>query len=389
MPEHRPAATARLLAVDALRGLIMMAMALDHARAFVARAHPFEYWGAALPQYSEALPFVTRLVTHLCAPGFFFLMGVGMTLFATARRRAGWPARRIARYFVTRGTLLLVVEQLIENPAWILGMMGAARNAAAADSLTPSNGGGPMLVFGVLFALGASMIVWSTLVHAASAVVLGVSCAAILVTQFFTPAQSRDAVAFAPLLRLLLIPGRTGIWFVLYPIIPWLGLTGLGIVLARSLPTTETRAGEHALGWGVVLLALFVAVRAYGGFGNIHVPVPSGWIGFLNVTKYPPSLAFVLLTLGVNLLLLSGFGAVSPRLPVWGAPLLTFGRTALFFYIVHLYLYALVGFGFPHGASIPVVYPVWAVGLLILYPLCTRYERFKFRKPADSFWRFF
>jgi len=69
MPEHPPAATARLLAVDALRGLIMMVMALDHARAFVAREHPFEYWGAALPQYHEALPFVTRLVTHLCAPG--------------------------------------------------------------------------------------------------------------------------------------------------------------------------------------------------------------------------------------------------------------------------------------------------------------------------------
>ena len=389
MSEQPPAATARLLAVDALRGLIMMAMALDHARAFVAREHPFEYWGAALPQYNDALPFVTRLVTHLCAPGFFFLMGVGMTLFATARQRAGWSGRRIARYFVTRGTLLLVVEQLIENPAWILGMMGAARDAAAADSLTPSNGGGPMLVFGVLFALGASMILWSTLVRAPSVVVLVASIAAILVTQVFTPPQSQDAVAFAPLLRLLLIPGHTGIWFVLYPIIPWLGLTGLGIVFGRFLSTTETRVGQHALAWGVVLLALFAVVRTYGGFGNIHVPVPSGWIGFLNVTKYPPSLAFVLLTLGMNLLLLSGFGVVSPWLPVWGAPLLTFGRTALFFYILHLYLYALIGFGFPHGASLRVVYPVWAIGLLILYPLCAGYERFKFRTPADSLWRFF
>ena len=389
MPEHSAASPARLVAVDALRGLIMMAMALDHARAFVAREHPFEYWGAALPQYNDALPFVTRLVTHLCAPGFFFLMGVGMTLFATARRRAGWSAGRIARYFVTRGILLLVVEQLIENPAWILGMMGAARDAAAADSLTPSDGGGPMLVFGVLFALGASMVLWSALVHTPSVVLLVLSTTAIIVTQLFTPPQSQDAVAFAPLLRLLLIPGHTGIWFVLYPIIPWLGLTGLGIVFGRSLTTAETRGGQHALGWGIVLLALFAVVRVHGAFGNIHVPVPSGWIGFLNVTKYPPSLAFILLTLGVNLLLLSAFSAVSPWLPVWGAPLLTFGRTALFFYIVHLYLYALIGFGFPHGAALRVVYPVWAIGLLTMYPLCASYGRFKFRKPADSLWRFF
>ncbi|HVM97838.1 MAG TPA: hypothetical protein VMT89_15690, partial [Candidatus Acidoferrales bacterium] len=78
-----PPALRRLVHVDALRGLIMLTMALDHTRAFVVREHPFEIWSDPLPIYATALPFVTRLVTHFCAPGFFFLMGIGMTLLAS------------------------------------------------------------------------------------------------------------------------------------------------------------------------------------------------------------------------------------------------------------------------------------------------------------------
>ncbi len=111
----------------------------------------------------------------------------------------------------------------------------------------------------------------------------------------------------------------------------------------------------------------------------------------MNVTKYPPSLAFVALTLGVDLLF---FGAIStwwshPSWGSWRKPLLVFGRTSLFFYIAHLYLFAIIGLAFPHGAPIAVVYPIWLAGLVVLYPLCVRYQRFKSSKPGDSLWRFF
>ena len=104
---------------------------------------------------------------------------------------------------------------------------------------------------------------------------------------------------------------------------------------------------------------------------------------------YPPSLVFVLMTLGANLLLLASIAALSERLTTWGRPLLTFGRTALFFYIVHLYLYAVIGLAFPHGTTLLRMYPVWFLGLAIVYPLCVRYGRFKAAKPPTSLWRLF
>ncbi|MBI3784719.1 MAG: DUF1624 domain-containing protein [Deltaproteobacteria bacterium] len=372
----------RLVHLDLLRGLIMLTMALDHVRAFVVREHPFEIWSQALPHYDAVLPFLTRLLTHFCAPGFFFLMGAGVTLFASARRRDDWSTGRIARHLVTRGVLLVVVQQLIENPAWILGSMGAAKEPAS-GGFQPAG-----VVLGVLYALGMSMALWGLLLRLPSIGVLLISAAAIVATQTLTPSIADAATSYSPLLRLLLIPGKTGVWFVIYPVIPWLGLTGMGIVFGRALADGK-RLAPQALAWGAVFLILFVMVRSVGGFGNIHVPVPEGWIGFLNVTKYPPSLAFIALTLGVDLIVLGVLAAFCSGGEFWALPLLTFGRSALFFYIAHLYVYAVIGFAFPHGAPIAMAYPPWFVGLLILYPLCRRYERFKHRRPTNSLWRFF
>jgi uncharacterized membrane protein len=233
------------------------------------------------------------------------------------------------------------------------------------------------------------MILSSPLTRSPALLVSLLSGAAIVATQVATPSSSAADEAFSPLLRLLLIPGQTGIWFVLYPVLPWVGLTGLGMAFAGALASASPRLCRRSFWWGAAALISFIIVRAAGGFGNLHVPVQRGWVGFLNVTKYPPSLAFVLLTLGVDLLLLAAFAAAGARRPQPRNPLLVFGRTPLFFYVVHLYVFALIGFAFPHGASLAVVYPVWIVGLLIMYPLCARYERFKSQKPADSLWRMF
>src|SRR5262249_22968026 len=218
------AGTARLPPLHALRGLIMVLMALAPPRAFVPREHPFEFWGAPLPHSDHALPFITRLVTHFCAPGFFFLMGIGMTLLADSRRRMGWSGTRIAGYFVRRGIVLLLVEQLIENPAWLIGSLGAAPSLGSNPSAST-----PMLVFGVLCALAMVMTLWSPFPASPSILVGALSAATIIVPQLAIPPQSAGEVAFSPVWRMLLIPGQTGIWFVLYPIVPWIGMTGLGI----------------------------------------------------------------------------------------------------------------------------------------------------------------
>ena len=135
----------RLLAVDALRGLIIVLMALDHANFFIAQQHSSgEYWGGSFPSYDHVLPFLTRVLTHLCAPGFFFLMGVGMLLFAESRRKLGWSELKIMAHFWLRGALLMVLQLTLINRAW---------------ELSPR--WGLETYIGVLFALGLAMILGS------------------------------------------------------------------------------------------------------------------------------------------------------------------------------------------------------------------------------------
>ncbi|HXD90479.1 MAG TPA: hypothetical protein VNU00_05415, partial [Candidatus Binataceae bacterium] len=94
----------------------MIVMAIDHASLFIAHRHSSESWNGEITVYHSVFPFLTRFVTHLCAPGFFFLMGMGMAMFPDSRRSRGWSENKIAWYMVKRGSLLLVVNQLIENP---------------------------------------------------------------------------------------------------------------------------------------------------------------------------------------------------------------------------------------------------------------------------------
>ena len=135
----------RLLAVDALRGLIIVVMALDHANHFVAQKHPSgEQWGGSFPIYGDTITFLTRFVTHLAAPGFFFLMGVGMLLFAKSRRRQGWSRWIVIRHFMVRGALLILLQFFVINRAWEL-----------------SPGGWQLDTYvGVLFALGGTNDPW-------------------------------------------------------------------------------------------------------------------------------------------------------------------------------------------------------------------------------------
>ncbi len=375
----------RLSYLDALRGLIMILMAVDHASYFIAHQHPAEFWGQPLPQYSGALPFLTRFLTHFCAPGFFFLMGIGMLLFANSRQKLGWTESAIRKHFLTRGALLIGLQLFIENPSWILGP------ATELGTKPPGGGSDVLLHFGVLYGLGASMIVCAFLLRQKTVVLAAISLFAIVLTQLLIPGPDKVATLYSPLPRLLLIPGHTNLVQAFYPLIPWLGLAVFGLIFARWILVSPAAVSRNATLIGTSFLLLFLFVRSTGGFGNIHPVSFSSWITFLNVTKYPPSLAYILLTLGVDLLLLALFARIVTTQQRWARPLFVFGQTALFFYLAHLYLYATMGLTIVPvgGTSLGWMYGYWAGGLVLLYLLCVQYRKFKQQTDPGSVWRFF
>ncbi len=364
----------RLLPLDALRGVIIIVMALDHANSFIADGKlELELWADLFPSYigHPPLTFLTRLVTHLAAPGFFFLMGAGMALFTLSRRRQGWSEGEIARHFLLRGGLLILFQFLLENPAW---------------GLKAPTG----IYFGVLYGLGGAMMLGVLFLRLPQGWLLALSGTLIVVTQALLPEARAGFVAYPVPLRLWLLPGFTESALVLYPVMPWLGVMGVGMGYGRYLHKCRMRNEECgieaytiALRGGIVALTLFVGLRWLGGYGNIRPPAGDGWVAFLNVVKYPPSIVFLLLTLGTNWLLL----AVLARLPEgWLRPFAVFGRVPFFFYITHLYLYGLMG-RVVH-TSIPGMFPVWLLGLAILWPLCWGYGRFKNGRVPQAIWRF-
>ncbi len=365
----------RLLPLDALRGLIIVLMALDHANHFIAQQHPpGEYWGGSFPVYHDALTFLTRLVTHLSAPGFFFLMGAGMLLFAHSRRKQGWSEWAIIGHFLIRGTLLIVLQLLVVNRAW---------------ELSPG-GWGLEIYIGVLFALGGTMMLGSLVLWLKPKVLLALTVVLVLGAELLTPAPSLWNQVFQPLNRLLLIPGGNLELWVNYPVLPWLELATFGMLFGHWLVDDPRKAFKRALGFGASFLLAFLVLRYFDGFGNIRPRVGDTWIDFLNLVKYPPSITFNLLTMGVTLIVMGLFARAGEKLQRFFRPLVVFGRVPLFFYLAHLFLYAGLGLWLtPNGTSIPKMYPYWLLGLLILYPLCLWYGRLKQRQVANSILRFF
>lgn len=371
----------RLPAIDRLRGLIMALMAIDHASFFIAGKHPGEFWGAPLPVYAGAIPFLTRWITHLAAPGFFLLLGVGVVFLSAARRDAGWSDARVFRHLATRGLFLIVAQHLIENLAWLLGQ---TFKIGAEGAVVPGTNTEVWLNFGVLNALGVALIVSGLLVRfkPMTNALLGALC--IGITLWFLPSAISVEVPYSWIERLLLIPGRTGMMQVFYPVIPWCGVAALGVAFGQILQRDPTKVIARALPLGVALLVLFVTTRV-NGWGAVHGIESAGWIGFLNVTKYPPDVPFLTLTLGLDLILLYTLAALpSCRLATW---LEVLGGTALFFYLLHLHVYFLIGVGFRHGTGYGMLYAGWAVGLVSLYFACRWYRDFKRATPVDSLWR--
>lgn len=370
--EQRTSKGERLLSIDALRGLLIVLMALDHANYMVALQHSSgEHWGGYFPVYSDPLAFVNRFVTHLCAPGFFFLMGVGMLLFAGSRRKKGWSMLQILRHFWIRGTLLIALQFLIVNRIWKMA--------------SPPF---PDTYVGVLVALGGTMILGSLFLRFKPVHLAMLSLVLFLGMELTHPDPSQWGRIFDMPLGLIFgySGGSGGLW-VNFPILPWLELVPFGMLFGHWLCNDRRGAVRRGLILGVAFLLLFVPLRVADGFGNIRPRMGDDWIGFLNVVKYPPSMTFTLLTMGLNLVLLWVISKVADR--SFLEPLAIFGRAPLFSYIVHLLLY--VGIGnllTPSGTSVAGVYSYWLFGLVLLLPLAWWFGSWKQRQSVHSLLRF-
>jgi uncharacterized membrane protein len=375
-----PQSSKRIKGLDALRGLIILFMALDHANHFVAQQHSSgEYWGGFFPDYSQALPFLTRFVTHICAPGFSFLLGVGMMLLAEARRRQGWSLSRIRRFLIVRGLVLIALQFLIINRAW---------------ELSPS-GWEVQTYIGVLFALGGGMILGSFMLGLSRPWLLGIGLAVMLLFEWLTPApemwgQFQVHSSIDRLNWWLLRTGGDAVVWSNYPVFQWLEFVLFGLFFGQWIIKDDHKSIQNAWRIGAVLLIGFLILRGLDGFGNIRPRPGDGWIDWLNVVKYPPSIGFSFLTMGVNLLLLSGFDRLARSRPAWTRPLVWLGQAPLFFYVAHLFLFAAIGNWLtPSGASLGQMYLWWLAGVGLLLPATVWFGRFKHTRPSESIFRFF
>ncbi|MEJ2411881.1 MAG: heparan-alpha-glucosaminide N-acetyltransferase domain-containing protein [Anaerolineales bacterium] len=365
----------RLLPLDLLRGTLIILMALDHANYHIAQQHSSgEYWGGVFPVFPSTLHFLTRFVTHVCAPGFFFLMGVSMALFASSRRKKGWDEMEIRAHFLLRGLVLIVMQQAL-NFSQIWSTSGSTS---------------PLWYVGVLAALGAAMILVIPILNLHPSYLGIVAGGLFLLLELFAPDLAQWGLNFDQLLGVLLIyGGGQGNFWVNYPLLAWLEIVVFGLLFGKLILADEKKAFRTAGRLGSFFLVSFVIVRNLNGFGNIRTLPTDSWTGFLSVVKYPPSMAYVLLTMGVNLILLRIFSGLGR---VWLGdknPVLVFGRTALFSYVSHIVIYILLGrLLVPAGTSLGVMYLLWLVGLGVLYWPAYWFGLFKSGQPSRSWVRF-
>lgn len=371
-----PAVRVRVDSIDLLRGLVMVLMVLDHVRDFFteARFDPLD-----LTQTSAAL-FTTRWITHFCAPAFILLAGTSAYLISKKRTRP-----ELSRFLLTRGLWLVLLEITLVNFAF---------------SFDLSYQGGVDLQ--VIWAIGWSMVALAALVYLPVSAVGAIGIVMIFGHNALDGIKPEAFGAWAPLWHVLHVKGAIPHAYVAYPLIPWIGVMAVGYALGAVYGLPEARRRRLLTALGFVAVVGFLALRALNVYGD-----PQPWSGqgsalfsvlsFMNVQKYPPSLLFLLATLGPALLVLAwsehARGAIARAL-------VTIGRVPLFFYVLHAVLAHLLaglaslmlGYGTEvltsrpwelspgWGFGLPVVYAMWMIVVLALYPACRWFAAIKQRR---------
>lgn len=380
----------RLQSIDLMRGFVIALMALDHTRDFFSN----ELIDPTDLSRTNAALFLTRWITHICAPTFVFLAGTGAYLSVI---RHAMTSRQLGRYLFTRGLWLVVLELTLVHFGWTF------------------NWDIHHLFGQVIWTLGWSMIVLAGLNFLPRPVILLFALLMITGHNLFDTVQPGDLHAWGWLWTLLHVPGTIEFlpgysFFLLYPLIPWAGVMALGYCFGPALLQPEQARKTVLLVAGFVCIAAFLALRLPNIYGDAHPWMQQKdsvftFLSILNCEKYPPSLLYLLMTLGMMFIGLRLFE--SSRLQRLGRPLIVFGKVAMFFYLVHLLVIHsailiitwLRGFPvdwlfqapFPsvpkveYGYDLIAVYGFWLLFLLILYPICHAYALLKQKYPK-SLW---
>jgi uncharacterized membrane protein len=374
----------RLTSIDLLRGLVMIVMALDHTRDF------FAVGGFNPRDVADPALFMTRWITHFCAPIFIFLAGISAFLYGAQGRSVG----AVSRYLVTRGFWLVLIEFTVVRLGWTFHL-----NAT-------------FFVAQVIFAIGASMIALAVLVHLPRGAIAAIGLAMILGHNALDGIKPETFGAWAPLWNVLhqsgmIEPGFGIKLFVLYPLVPWIGVMAVGYALGPVFLLARAARLRWLVGLGLATVAGFVLLRASNLYGDpapwvAHDSLVSSVLSFINCEKYPPSLLYVAMTLGPALLLLAAFDGVRGRV---ADVITTYGRVPFFYYVAHIFLlhalavlFAWLTIGevawmfrpFPgarpagYGLGLPGIYLVWLGVVAALYPLCRWFAALKRRR--DEWW---
>jgi uncharacterized membrane protein len=364
----------RLPFIDFARGIVMAIMAWDHVSGFWNRwHHGGEGVMGRMPPFINQTWFMARFVSHFCAPTFIFLAGTVLALSTIKRLSRGESQRDVSIRMIKRGGVLLLLEMFVVSAAF----------------------GGSPLYFGVIACIGACFIILSVYRRVPTPIILVVSLLIVLGHPFLDLGWIPDTNPIGWYARVIIHepnsdwPPFTG----LYPLLPWLGVMGLGwcfgIHLTR-IGTERIKKLKRPLAVvGGVSLVLFFIVRWLNGYGNLLPRQGNTLVDWLYVAKYPPSLAFLLWTLG-GMCLFMALGFHLQDRPGFDnnitGIILAFGRNPLFFYLVHLWLYRVR----PGWTPRPIFYldlqttiAFWLIGLVILWRLCLRYEKLK-RSHPDS-----
>ncbi|MBY8821873.1 DUF1624 domain-containing protein [Sphingomonas colocasiae] len=370
---------ARIESIDALRGLVILLMLVDHTREFFF-LHAQVSDPMDIAATSPAL-FATRVAAHLCAPVFIALTGLAAFLYGDAKG----SDQAASAFLFKRGLFLVALEWTVINFAWTF-------------DLTPAT-----IFLQVIWAIGLSMIALSALLHLPRSALIAIAGLIILGHNLIDGVHFEDGTGAHAAWAVLHDRGHIALpWGATartsYPLLPWIGVIALGYAIGpwfRANVSAATRRKRLAMA-GAAALVIFVVLRS----GNFHgEPLP--WsahadplrtvMSVFNLTKYPPSAAFLLLTLGIGALLLAGFERLAPRLR---RMLVIFGAAPLFFYMLHLYLLhimnRLAATAWPAGetglVSVQSVGWVWLLAMATAIPCWFACRWFAARKRASSRW---
>ena len=377
--------SSRLTSIDALRGLVILFMLLDHVRETF-----FLHYQVSDPMdiFSTSLGlFCNRTLAHICAPVFIFLSGLSSYLYGEKHN----GTKDTTQFLLKRGIFLIILELTLVNFAWTF-------------QFPPT-----VIYLQVIWAIGLSMIALSLLIFLPRWVLIGLGfliiCTHNLLDGVHFDAESPMYIPWA------ILHDRS--WFSLgeilkmrtsYPVLPWIGVICLGYATGPWFGKNTNAHARHQklLRWGCIALGIFFTLRFMNIYGEkpriISENAVQTVMSFFNVTKYPPSFLFICFTLGIGLLLLLAFEKLPQR--KWISTLSVFGAVPMFFYLLHLYvlkflyLGALAIWGTNQGQyfGFDSVAQVWLCTIILavaLYPAAQWFGRLKAQRKDLTWLKYF